>query len=460
MLSVSGMRGIVGKSLTPERVTAFARAFGRFVQERSGVSQPTIVLGRDSRPSGAGFAENAARGLRSVGCHVVHLGVVATPTTAVMVTHRNAHGGMVITASHNPGEWNGVKTLSAEGAAPPKRDADDIIARFRNEPDAASSRDGSESRDDSSNDVHVKRVLAAVDAAPIRARTFKVVLDSVCGAGGPAGCMLLEALGCDIVHMHGEPTGQFPHSPEPVEANLRELARATKEHGADIGFAQDPDADRLAIIDETGAYIGEEYTLALAAWQALASRGAADTPASLAANLSTSRMIDDVAARFSGAHVLRTAVGEANVVAAMQTHNAILGGEGNGGVILPKVCLTRDSLSAMALTLSLMASENAPVSTLVSKLPRYVMIKQKFDLPPRSDATLLRSTLERVRQHFAARPGARLNDEDGLRIDLADSWVHLRGSNTEPIVRLIAEAKTQADAERLIGDVARVAELC
>jgi phosphomannomutase len=457
MLSVSGLRGIVDKSLTAERVTRFARAFGSFIIEQSSNANPIIVLGRDSRPSGEKFADAAVHGFTSVGCDVVRLGIVATPTVAVMITHLSAHGGMVVTASHNPSEWNGLKTLSAAGAAPPKCDSDVIIQRFRDqsEPDSVRPREQRQQHDTSANEVHLKRVLAAVDPAPIRKRKFKVVLDSVNGAGGPAGRALLETLGCDVIHLNSEPDGNFPHAPEPAEANLRDLARETKAHGADIGFAQDPDADRLAIVDETGTYIGEEYTLALAAWQVLQTLG----PGVLIANLSTSRMIDDVAARYSGATVLRTPVGEANVVASMQSHNAVLGGEGNGGVILPQVCLTRDSLSAMALVLALMAFRHAPLSEIITHLPRYVMIKQKFDLSPDSDAASLRTALDRVRSHYANIPGAKINDEDGLRIDLEDSWVHLRGSNTEPIVRLIAEAKTQALAQRLIDEVARVAVL-
>ena len=457
MLSVSGMRGIIDQSLTSERISDFARAFGSFVIDRTGVPSPTIVLGRDSRPSGARFAHAAAAGLRSVGCNVIQLGVVATPTAAVMVTHRHAQGGVVITASHNPSEWNGVKTLSADGAAPHQHDAEEIIRRFRDsrEPDTASPREAGESHDPSANGVHVQRVLAAIDPAPIRARRFKVVLDSVNGAGGPGARMLLDALGCEIVQLNGEPTGNFPHPPEPTETHLRDLALTTKLHHGDVGFAQDPDADRLAIIDETGRYIGEEYTLALAAWQVLGATG----PGTLATNLSTSRIIDDVAARYPGTRVMRTAVGEANVVAAMQQNNAILGGEGNGGVILPQVCLTRDSLSAMALVLALIAKHNEPLSKLITQTPRYVMIKQKFDLPPRSDAASLRSMLARVEAHFSNVPGAKINSEDGLRIDLPDAWVHLRGSNTEPIVRLIAEAKTQASAEALVADVARIAQL-
>jgi len=455
MLSVSGMRGIVDQSLTAERVTAFARAFGLFTVEKTGRANPLFVLGRDSRPSGEKFADAAAQGLISVGCNVTRLGIVATPTVGVMITHLGAQGGIVITASHNPGQWNGVKTLSDIGAAPPKADADEIIRRFKQgEPGSVNPRAESQRFDDA-NDVHLKRVLDSISHETVGKRGFNVVLDSVNGAGGPAGRALLKALGCNVVHMNSEPNGNFPHPPEPTEANLTDLARETKTRGAHVGFAQDPDADRLAIIDETGTYIGEEYTLALAAWRILSTHG----PRNLAANLSTSRMIDDIAGWYPGSKVIRTAVGEANVVAAMQAHNARIGGEGNGGVIFPPVCFVRDSLSAMALVLALMADQDKPLSRIIMELPRYTMIKQKFDLPPGSDAASLRDVLEKVRTHFAEVPGAKISNEDGLRIDFEDSWVHLRGSNTEPIVRLIAEAKTEERASALIDDVARVAGL-
>jgi phosphomannomutase len=330
--------------------------------------------------------------------------------------------------------------------------------------------------DPKANVTHVERVLASMpeaDVDAIRRAKIRVVLDSVNGGGCVSGRMLLEALGCDIVHINGEPTGQFAHTPEPTEENLRELAARTKFEHAAVGFAQDPDADRLAIIDETGRYIGEEYTLVIAARRMLElhraqdplAPGSAGGPAGpkrdiiLATNLSTSRMIDDIAAEY-GAHVIRTAVGEANVVAALKSHGdrALLGGEGNGGVIFPKVCWVRDSLSAMALTLSMLAAEREPLSEIVGGLPRYVMIKHKFDLAKVGGLPGIKSAMDRVTQRFGA---AKISTLDGVRLDFIGeaAWVHLRPSNTEPIVRLIAEATTDSRAWELIDEVAVAAGL-
>lgn len=465
MLSVSGARGLIGQTMTPAVAADFAAAFGSFVKASSGQAKPTMCVGRDSRPSGEMIASAAIAGLISVGCKVIDLGVVTTPSVAVMIGRHRASGGMVITASHNPIIWNGLKCLNADGVAPPPQDANEIIRRFK-EKDiqyAAVEVLQSLTRDDTTHRMHVEAVLASIpDVEAIRRAKLNVVLDSVNGAGCTAGRMLLEALGCEIVHINGEPTGFFAHTPEPIEENLRDLAARTAKERAVCGFAQDPDADRLAIIDETGRYIGEEYTLVLAAKRVLTQRSAAGRKQSaiLATNLSTSRMIDDVAAGFE-AQVLRTAVGEANVVAAMKPHgvSAILGGEGNGGVILPGVCWVRDSLSAMALVLGLIVAEGKSLSQIVAGLPRYHMIKHKFDLaklPGGGGLAVVKPAMEKVRKRFA---DARISTIDGVRMDFADGWVHLRPSNTEPIVRLIAEAKTDSRAWQLIDEVAVAAGL-
>jgi phosphomannomutase len=297
----------------------------------------------------------------------------------------------------------------------------------------------------------VDRVLANVDVAAIRARKFAVVLDSVNGSGCVGGRMLLEELGCRVEHIYGEPTGVFGHVPEPLVENLVDLANATRAaKGAACGFAQDPDADRLAIVDETGRFIGEECTLVLAALRMLQRTGGG----ALAANLSTSRMIDDVAARFAGSRVVRTAVGEANVVAGLRPANGILGGEGNGGVIFPPVCWVRDSLSAMALVLELLAHEGKPLSQLVAALPRYAMVKRKMELAAVGGMAAVAPALGKVKAAFAAE---RISDVDGVRIDFADGWVHLRASNTEPIVRVIAEAPDAARANALCDACKRAA---
>ena len=454
MLSVSGVRGIVGQSMTPSVAVDFAAAYGSFVRQRTGDVDPLICVGRDTRPSGKLLADSVAAGLASVGARVIDLGVVSTPTVGVMIEAHRAAGGMIVTASHNPVQWNGLKFLTADAAAPPPAQINQIIRRFEQQDfdsqDAATNEHLAQ--DDSGNETHVGLVLANVDPEPIRAANLKVVLDSVNGAGCVSGRMLLEQLGCDIVHLNSEPTGQFAHTPEPLKENLVELAQATQTEQAACGFAQDPDADRLAIVDENGSYIGEEYTLVLAAKRVLDLQGGQP----IAANLSTSRMIDDVAAQYPGARVLRTAVGEANVVAAMRSEGALIGGEGNGGVVFPPVCWVRDSLSAMMLVLSLLAAEKRPLSDIVSELPRYEMIKQKFDLSAVGGRDAVGPMIEKVTEVFA---DEKINTSDGVRVDFAEGWVHLRPSNTEPIVRLIAEAETQEEAHDLIRKIVELVGL-
>lgn len=475
MLSVSGARGLVGQTMTPAVAADFAAAFGSFIKQTSGVANPSLCLGRDSRPSGEMLAHAAMAGLASVGCRVIDLGIVMTPSVAVMIARHGAAGGMVITASHNPIIWNGLKCLNHLGVAPPPDHAAQVIRRF-NDRDiqyAPVDRLQGLERDNTTHETHIARVLEQVDPAPIRAAKLKVVLDSVNGAGCVPGRELLKRLGCEVVHINGEPTGFFAHTPEPVEANLGDLAARTRAERAACGFAQDPDADRLAIIDETGRYIGEEYTLVLAAKRLLDLATGKDRNLQssivdrqsrqllLAANLSTSRMIDDLAAKYPNTRVLRTAVGEANVVDALLREGSadaapLVGGEGNGGVILPGVCWVRDSLSAMALTLDLIAAERKPLSAIVDALPRYVMIKHKFDLASLGGSSFIKPALERAARRFADQ---RISDIDGVRIDTADGWVHLRPSNTEPIIRLIAEAKTDSRAWELIDEVAVAAGL-
>ncbi|MHC4784698.1 MAG: phosphoglucosamine mutase [Planctomycetota bacterium] len=453
MLSISGARGIVGDSMTPAVAADFAAAFGSWAAETSGSPQPTLCLGRDTRPSSEMLAAAAAAGLAAIGSRVVDLGVVATPTVGVVVTARGAAGGMMITASHNPAEWNGLKCIGADGAAPPRSEVDRILHRFgERDFELAVPRDFVPREHDAGGSAaHVEKVLAHVDVRAIRSAGLRVVLDSVNGAGGAAGRTLLSALGCDVIHLNGEPHGRFARGPEPVPQNLQELARRTVDEQAHVGFAQDPDADRLAIVDESGQCIGEEYTLVLAARRWLDLHGGGP----IVVNLSTSRMIDDVAGACPGATVHRTPVGEAHVVGGMQRSGATLGGEGNGGVILRPVCLIRDSLSAMALVLDLAAAAGRPISEIVAALPAYVMIKQRYEIKPGDGGAVARA-LERVTHRFA---GADVNTDDGLRLDLDDGWVHLRSSNTEPIVRLIAEARSARRAQELIDEVATTAGL-
>jgi phosphomannomutase len=460
MLTVSGLRGWIGQSLTPAVAARFAAAFGQWLRAtrpQSG-SGPHVVLGRDSRPSGTMIELAAASGLLSVGCRVTTLGIATTPGIAVMVEHLHADGGIAVTASHNPIAWNGLKPLRHDGQAPPPDQAAAIINLFRSDRIPQVSVEGLQTltHDASTHRVHIDRVLPHVNVERIRSCALKVVLDSVHGAGGPVTAMMLHELGVEVIHLYSEPTGQFPHTPEPTRENLTTLAAAVAEHGADLGFAQDPDADRLALADEKGCYIGEEYTLALAALHMLtnvaaASRRGETANRALVANLSTSRMIDDLAARHGGT-VIRTPVGEANVATAIRAHHALLGGEGNGGVILPEVVHVRDSLVGIALILDLLAARRQPLSAIVNEIPRYQIIKDKF--PPRPG--VLDALLPRLQKAF---PTAKFDTRDGVRIDLPDRWVHIRPSNTEPIIRIIAEAPTADGAQALIRDSRHAAGL-
>lgn len=453
MLSVSGCRGIVGESLTHDVVRRFVGAAVSWLKEECGAARPTVVLGCDGRRGGDELRGIAGGALAACGCRVVDVGVAMTPTMGVMVVHRGADAGLTVTASHNPGQWNGLKVISREGSAPDAAAAERIIERFKRGESAAAGADGSVEYDASGAGLHAGRVVAALgrvaDVERIRRRRFRVVVDSVNASGSAGARMLLESLGCVLTHVNADASGVFPHAPEPTRENLAEFTRIVAGVGADVGFAQDPDADRLAILDESGAYIGEEYTLALSALALLGAAGV-KAGATLVANLSTSRMVDDIAGRF-GAKVRRSAVGEANVVSVMKQCDSPMGGEGNGGVIWPAVTLIRDSLSAMALTLVLMEREARPVSAIVAGIPAYAIEKRKVELRP----GLTERALAAAEGVFAG-PEVRIDRQDGVRLDFpapggkGAAWLHVRASNTEPILRLIAEAPTRAEAIEIL----------
>lgn len=443
MMSVSGVRGVIGESMTPTLAAELGLAYGTYLKGGK------VVIGRDSRPSGMMVQQAVTSGLLAAGCRVMLLDIATTPATAFMVREHRAAGGIVITASHNPIIWNGIKFLTSDGVAPPPEQAQKIFDIYHAKSFALADvqRYNDPVTDALAAAAHADAVLKTVNVDAIARKKFKVVLDSVNGAGGAEGLLLLERLGCQVVHINGEPTGHFAHTPEPLAENLTQLCDVVKKEGAAAGFAQDPDADRLAIVDDRGVYIGEEYTLALCAKYMF---GAHPGPA--AANLSTSRMIDDLAAAAGGpCKVHRSAVGEANVVEAMRVNRCPIGGEGNGGVIDPRVVPVRDSLVAMALTLQLMTDSGQSVSQLVAQIPRYTMIKQKFECSKERIAAVLSA----VREKYARE---RINDIDGIRIDWPTGWVHVRGSNTEPIIRIIAEAPTQAECDQLIAGVRAVAD--
>lgn len=461
MLSISGMRGLVGQSITPPVVARYTAAFGSFLKTSRGTAHPLVVLGRDSRPSGEMFENAAAAGLVSVGCQVVRVGILSTPGVAIMLQNlrRNGatpggvskgasggggggDGGIVITASHNPAPWNGIKPLRHDGVAPPPEDVEQIIAMFKaDEADHVAVEDLQPIVDNRTGvTVHRDLVADLVDVELIRNAKLKAVVDSVHGAGGEEAAALLDHLGVKTVQLYKEPIGRFPHVPEPTKENLTELCGVVAKENADVGFAQDPDADRLAVVDEQGNYIGEEYTLALCAMHKL---GAGDVAV---ANLSTSRMLDDIAAA-AGATVVRTPVGEANVAAGMREHGADLGGEGNGGIIWRPISQVRDSLIGMALVLEMLAQRKVKLSEIVAGTPSYAIVKDKLELPSRE---LADPALAWTAKHYADQ---KVDTQDGVRVDWPDRWVHVRPSNTEPILRIIAEASTQDAAQSLVDEV-------
>ena len=446
IISISGMRGLVGENLFPETAAVYGSAFGVFLNERHSKKRKlSVAVGRDSRPSGAMIFSAVASGLAAVGLDVIDLGICSTPAVGVMLRHLNCDGGIVITASHNPTPYNGIKLLLENGIAPPKEMADRIIGMYhQRQISFVKALDcGRINIHDEANQVHADKVLSIIDKDKIASKRFKVVLDSVNGAGGPEAVLLLKALGCEVVCMNTEPTGIFSHTPEPTAENLTSLCQKIVETGADIGFAQDPDADRLAIVDEKGNYIGEEFTLAFAAkYVFLQMQGPA------AANLSTSRMIDNIASQ-AGCKVIRTPVGEANVANAMVANDCVIGGEGNGGIIDLRVGPIRDSLVGMALMLALLTETGKPVSQLADEVGGYTMHKSKYPADKQQAATI-------IEKAKAVLKDAAVNDSDGCRFDLPDGWIHIRTSNTEPIMRVIIEARDSEAAQQYIEKVESV----
>ena len=441
------MRGIVGENLTVSVAGDYGRAFGTFLKSRqAGKEEKWLVcVGRDSRPSGEVLTSAVVAGLCDVGIAVVDLGMVTTPGVGIMVGELACSGGVVVTASHNPAQYNGIKLLLGSGIAPPADSSKQIKQSFFDKHFAVvdSANIGKVTFNEQTDITHIRKVLAIVNKEAIAAKKFRVVIDSVNGAGGPVTKRVLSALGCGVIAINDEPTGLFAHAPEPIAENITDLCEVVKAQAAAIGFAQDPDADRLAIVDETGTYIGEEYTLALAAKYIFSKR-----TGTAATNLSTSRMIDDIAEK-AGSRVIRTPVGEANVAAAMLEYNCIIGGEGNGGVINLRVSPIRDSLVAIALILQLMAETGKTISQLVSEIGGYYMSKGKFAV----DQSQAQQILDSTKKVFA---DANLDTTDGCRFDFDDGWLHLRASNTEPIMRFIVEARDQHTAQKYIDAVLNI----
>jgi len=454
MVSVSGVRGLVGTDLTPEVVARWAAAFGTWAKTGKGKSR--VVLGRDARTSGPMFARAATAGLNSVGCDVIDVGLVATPTVQLAVEHHQATGGIILTASHNPIEWNALKFVGPDGIF-----LDTVAGTRVRELAAADSLQrasykaiGGVEADSDAIARHLAAVLAlrGVDLRAIRRRHFRVALDTVRGAGGAVMPELLERLGCRVTAINLEPDGMFPRPPEPVPENLKALAALVRRKKADIGIAVDPDVDRLAIVDERGTPIGEDYTLAFAIRAVLGKRdGGRGKGKTVVCNLSTSLVVEDAAKTF-GAAVVRTPVGEAHVARKIIELKAVIGGEGNGGVMYPALHVGRDAPVAAALVLSLLARECVTVSDLVARAPRYAIVKAKVERGIRN-AERMGGVYAALRDRF---PEASADTQDGLRLAWPDRWLHVRPSGTEPIIRLIAEAPTGADAERLIEEGRRL----
>jgi phosphomannomutase len=446
MISVSGIRGIVGEGLTPELLVNFSAAVGTFY------GPGKVMVGRDSRVTGEMVRGAVFSGLMSVGCDPVDLGIVPTPTVQLATERSEAVGGIVITASHNPAEWNALKLLGRNGMFLDEEQGLEVkrmveAGAFDYKP---WDQIGKASSQDDAVEDHIDAVLRIpyVDLNRIRGRKFKVAFDSVNGAGGVILPELLREFGCTVHPLNAEPHGRFAHKPEPLPENLKDLCAWVRKTGADVGFAVDPDVDRCAIVAESGEFIGEENTITLATRLVLSKKKGI-----VVVNLSTTRAVDDVAAGF-GCEVVRSKVGEIHVAKKMKEIGAVIGGEGSGGVILPDVHLGRDAPVAIALILQSLAESGESVSTLWSRLPRYCIVKRKIEIGGSNPDELLKKLGENHREE-------KLNQLDGLKIERPDSWIQIRKSNTEPIIRVMAEAVNQNEAtilaERFIEEVKRLA---
>lgn len=441
IISVSGLRGIVGDQLTPLVAMRYVAALA------ANLGSGEVVVGRDGRESGGMLFQAVSSTLQGHGMTVIDLGVAATPTVGVAVRKYGATAGIQISASHNPRQYNGLKLFGGSGRVLSKSSGERVLAGYQEGRNRWQGIDhiGKQLSIADPHEPHLQAVLATVDVEKIRARAFNVVLDSNHGAGSLLGKRLLESLGCKITMLGPDPDGQFEHGAEPLAANLLGVCEVARTVHADITFCQDPDADRLAIIDERGQYIGEELTLALCLLNVLPKqRGTVIT------NCATSSLSKHLATRFEVSHH-QSAVGEANVVDEMIARKAIFGGEGNGGPIDPRVGYVRDSFVGMALVLELLASEQVPLSQIVASLPPLAMVKDKISLP----ASKLPPLLDKLSADMGPVSTSRL---DGLRLEWSDRWLLVRGSNTEPIVRLIAEAPTVEAAQELCDKARHLSE--
>ncbi len=438
MVSVSGIRGVVGETLTPDVLVKYTLAFAELV------GFGTIVVGKDSRVTGD-MVENIVVGtLLSAGCDVIKLGIIPTPTCEIMVVEKKASGGIIITASHNPQQWNALKMVESDGMFLRKDSLEKLKELYNKKEHIVASWDkiGTVKEDNSAMEIHVNKMLSLkyIDVPKIKERKFKVVLDTNHGAGGNVGKYFLEKLNCEIVPMGLQTDGNFEHGLEPIPQNLESLCKRVKETSADVGFAVDPDGDRLAIVSNNGVTIGEEYTMAIAVKCMLEKNKGAVT-----VNLSTSSMSEQIA-KSLGCDFFRTSVGEINVSSQMKENGSIIGGEGNGGVILPDVHYGRDALSGMIMCLQYMADTKKSVAEIVDSIPKFYMIKERVELGGVNPDKVVSEIEKRIE-------AGEINRDDGLRITWKDYWVHVRKSNTEPILRIILETSSKEKSEKLLNDI-------
>jgi len=447
--SISGIRGTiggkVGDNLTPLDVVKFASAFGTWLQNNKNKKDLTLIIGRDARISGSMVNSLVTATLQGLGINVVDLGLSTTPTVEVMVPELNADGGIILTASHNPKQWNALKLLNEKGEFINGENGAEVLALAESEDFNYAEVDDLgqyETREDAF-DIHIQKILdlAMVDVEAIKAKKYKIVLDAVNSTGGIVIPMLLDKLGCETVKLYCEPNGQFPHNPEPLKEHLGDICELVKKENADFGVVVDPDVDRLALVDETGEMFGEEYTLVAVADYLLKNKNGVAI-----SNLSSSRALRDVAQTHNSEY-FASAVGEVNVVNLMKEKNAVIGGEGNGGIIYPDLHYGRDSLVGVALFLTHLAKENKTVSELRAGYPSYFMGKKKIELTPEINVDNLLTKMEKEYQN------EEVSTVDGVKIDFENNWVHLRKSNTEPIIRIYTEAKSQEEADKLGDDM-------
>lgn len=452
--SISGIRGTIGghagEGLSPLDVVKFTSAFATFLQQRAGSKRLTLVVGRDARISGAMVDRLVVGTLQGMGIDVIDTGLSTTPTTEMAVINNRADGGIIITASHNPKHWNALKLLNAKGEFIDAAEGAEVL-RLADSGDvtfAEVDQLGQVTEQHDTIDKHIQQVLALdlVDVDAIRRADFKVVVDAVNSTGGIAIPRLLRALGVNrVVELNCEPTGLFAHNPEPIPQNLTQIAEAMRSEGGDLGIVVDPDVDRLALICEDGTMFGEEYTLVSVADYVLS-----HTPGNTVSNLSSSRALRDVTNNYPGCSYAASAVGEVNVTTLMKSTHAIIGGEGNGGVIYPALHYGRDALVGVALFLTLLAKKNMKVSALRKTYPEYIISKNRKDLTPDMNVDEI---LQRVAAHYASNAACQVNTIDGVKIDFETGWVHLRKSNTEPIIRIYSEAHTEQEATALAQQV-------